>query len=146
MTGALTTDALRARLDGLSPVRTFGRLTRIVGLEVEARGLSGAIGDLVYLSGRDGRVPAEVVAVREDTLVVMPYGPLDGLAPDAPVEAAGRRFQLQAGPGLVGRVVDGLGRPIDGLGPVGGEWVDLDAPVPHPMRRQRIDTPRQRSR
>src|SRR5205814_7734093 len=92
-------EALRARLDGLSPSRSFGRLTRIVGLEAEARGLSGAIGDLVWLTGRDGRIPAEVVAVRDDTLMVMPYGSLDGLAPDAPVEAAGRRFQLQAGPG-----------------------------------------------
>ena len=141
MTRTLSPQAIRGRLDGLSPARTFGRLTRLVGLEVETRGLAGAIGDLVGLPGRDGRVPAEVVAVREDTLVVMPYGPLDGLAPDAPVEAAGRRFQLQVGPGLVGRVVDGLGRPIDGLGPVAGEWVDLDAPVPHPMRRQRIETP-----
>jgi len=141
VTAALSAGALRRRLDGLAPGRSFGRLSRIVGLEVEARGLAGAIGDLVYLTGRDGRVPAEVVAVRDDTLVVMPYGPLDGLAPDAPVEAAGKRFQLQAGPGLVGRVVDGLGRPIDGLGPVGGEWVDLDSPVPHPMRRRRIDTP-----
>ena len=140
MTGSLAPDAIRARLSGVSPARSYGRVTRLVGLEVEARGLAGAIGDLVWLTGRDGRVPAEVVAVREDTLVVMPYGQLDGLAPDAPVEAAGSRFQLQAGPGLVGRVLDGLGRPIDGLGPVAGEWVDLDAPVPHPMRRGRIET------
>ena len=140
MTGSLAPDAIRARLSGVSPARSYGRVTRLVGLEVEARGLAGAIGDLVWLTGRDGRVPAEVVAVREDTLVVMPYGQLDGLAPDAPVEAAGSRFQLQAGPGLVGRVLDGLGRPIDGLGPVAGEWVDLGAPVPHPMRRGRIET------
>jgi flagellum-specific ATP synthase len=140
VTGSLAPEAIRARLSGVSPARSYGRVTRLVGLEVEARGLAGAIGDLVWLTGRDGRVPAEVVAVREDTLVVMPYGQLDGLAPDAPVEAAGSRFQLQAGPGLVGRVLDGLGRPIDGLGPVAGEWVDLDAPVPHPMRRGRIET------
>jgi flagellum-specific ATP synthase len=133
-------EALRARLAGVSPVLASGRLTRIVGLEAEARGLSGAIGDLVWLTGRDGRIPAEVVAVRDDTLMVMPYGPLDGLAPEAPVEAAGRRFQLQVGPGLVGRVLDGLGRPIDGLGPVGGELVDLDAAVPHPLKRRRIET------
>ena len=140
MTAPLAPADIRARLEGLSPARSYGRITRLVGLEVEARGLAGAIGDMVWLTGRDGRVPAEVVAVREDTLVVMPYGQLDGLSPEAPVEAAGSRFQLQAGPGLVGRVVDGLGRPIDGLGPVGGEWVDLDSPVPHPMRRRRIET------
>src|SRR6266545_2158363 len=132
VSATLTPASLRARLAGVSPALSYGRLTRIVGLEAEARGLSGAIGDLVWLTGRDGRIPAEVVAVRDDTLMVMPYGALDGLSPDAPVEAAGRRFQLQVGPGLVGRVLDGLGRPIDGLGPVGGELVDLDAPVPHP--------------
>jgi flagellum-specific ATP synthase len=133
----LLTDA-RARLQGVSPARRGGRLSRLVGLEAEAKGLAGAIGDMVWLGEGPDRVPAEIVALRDDSVMVMPYGTLDGLAPGALVEPAGGRFRIRAGNGAIGRVLDGLGRPIDGLGPVTGELVDLDMRVPHPLKRQRI--------
>ena len=136
-----TRELVRARLDGVSPGRTYGRLTRLVGLEAEARGIGGAIGDQVWIGDGPGRIPAEVVAIRDDAVLLMPYGDLGGLAPGAHVEPAGRRFRLHAGPGMVGRVLDGLGRPIDGLGPVGSDVIDLDAPVPHPLKRRRIAEP-----
>src|SRR3954469_21225342 len=137
MTGAplLDRDMVRARLDGVSPGRAYGRLTRLVGLEAEARGISGAIGDQVWIGDGADRIPAEVVAIRNDCLMLMPYGDLSGLAPGAQVEPAGRRFRLHAGPGVGCRALGGLGRPIDGLGPVGHDVIDLDAPVPHPLKR-----------
>src|SRR5262245_62543420 len=122
----------------VSPVRTYGRLTRLVGLEAEARGVMGAIGDLVWIGEGAARIPAEVVAIRDDALLLMPFGEFDGLAPGAAVEPAGRRFRLRVGAGLQGRVLDGLGRAIDGLGPVAGELVDFDQPVAHPLKRRRI--------
>ena len=131
---------VRARLAGCRPAPVAGRLTRLVGLEAEARGLACAIGDQVFIGEGADRVPAEVVALHDDSLLLMPFGELDGLAPGAPVVPSGARFQLRVGPGLVGRVLDGLGRPIDDGGPVAGELVDLDGSVPHPLRRRRIDT------
>ena len=140
MSEALLTD-VRSRLAAISPTRCGGQLTRLVGLEAEARGVRGAIGDMVWLGEGDARVPAEIVALRDDAVMLMPYGTLDGLAPGTLVERAGRRFRVRAGGNAIGRVLDGLGRPIDDLGPLDGEAVDLDVTVPHPLKRRRISEP-----
>lgn len=132
---------LRERLAPIPRLTVAGQLVRVVGLEAEARGVRGAIGDQMWIGSGDDRVPAEVVAVHDDRLLLMPYGELTGIAPGASVTHAGRRFQIRVGHGMTGRVFDALGRPLDGLGPVVGELVDLDAPVPHPLRRQRISEP-----
>lgn len=130
-----------ARLRDLLPYRVHGRLTRLVGLEAEARGIAASIGDQVWVGDGAARIPAEVVSLRDGGVVVMPYGDLAGFGPGVPVEPAGRRFRVPVGEALVGRVLDGLGNPIDGRGPLGGASVDLDAPVPHPLRRRRISEP-----
>lgn len=126
------------RLAGVLPYRVHGRLARLVGLEAEARGIAASIGDLVWVGDGPERIPAEVVALRDRAVMLMPYGDLAGFGPGAPVEPAGRRFRVPVGESVVGRVLDGLGNPIDGKGPAGCELVDLDAPVPHPLRRRRI--------
>ena len=64
----------------LLPVRAKGRLSTVVGLEAECRGLKGALGDVVAISVGTRRVPAQVVAVREDSLLLAPYGEWAGLA------------------------------------------------------------------
>lgn len=131
-------ETVRARLAPVQRLSVTGQLVRIVGLEAEARGVRGAIGDQMWIGAGVDQVPAEVVAVHDDRLLLMPYGELTGISPGAPVRAAGTRFQLRVGFEMVGRVVDALGNPIDGLGAIDGELVDLDNAVPHPMRRQRI--------
>jgi flagellum-specific ATP synthase len=128
-------------LSGVKPERVVGRLSKIVGLEAEARGVRGALGDLVWIASARGPVPAEVVAVREDALLLAPFGELAGVAPGAEVEPMGRSLSMVVGPGLRGRVLDAVGRPIDGGPPIGGERVALDTGVPHPLTRQRIAQP-----
>jgi flagellum-specific ATP synthase len=128
-------------LHPLAPLRAKGHLSRVVGLEAECRGLRGALGDVVSITVGDRRVPAQVVAVHEDALLLSPYGSLDGVAPGAPVEPTGRGLLMRVGPDLAGRVLDALGRPIDGGPPLAGELAALDAPVPHPLKRQRIVEP-----
>jgi len=123
------------------PLRAQGHLTRVVGLEAECRGLRGALGDVVTIRVGDRRVPAQVVAVHEDTLQLSPYGELDGVAPGAAVEPTGRGLLMRVGPDLAGRVLDALGRPIDDGPPLTGELTGLDNPVPHPLQRQRITEP-----
>src|SRR4051795_3128482 len=124
--------AVSTLLEGVKPERVIGRLTRIVGLEAEARGVRGALGDLVWISSARGPVPAEVVAVKDDALLLTPFGELSGVAPGAEVEPMGRSLSMPVGPGLIGRVLDALGRPIDGGPPIIGEQVGLDAPAPPP--------------
>lgn len=132
---------LRRRLDGVSPVQVAGRLTRSVGLELEARGVSASIGDQLWVGPEHRRIPTEVVALRDDTLVLLPFAPVEGLTPGDPVQASGERFRLRVGPDVVGRVLDALGRPIDGGPALTGDLIDLDTPVPNAMRRQRIAAP-----
>jgi flagellum-specific ATP synthase len=138
MTGATNVSGLLA---GVEPERVVGKLSRIVGLEAEARGVRGAMGDLVWIASARGPVPAEVVAVREDALLLAPFGELAGVSPGAEVEPMGRSLSMIVGPGLRGRVLDALGRPIDGGPAITGERVALDAAVPHPLSRQRISQP-----
>ena len=125
----------------LLPLRAKGRLSRVVGLEAECRGLKGALGDVVAIQVGERRVPAQVVAVKEDALLLAPYGELDGVSPGAAVEPTGQGLRMRVGPDLAGRVLDALGRPIDGGPALTGELVGLDAAAPHPLRRQRIAEP-----
>jgi flagellum-specific ATP synthase len=141
----LLASQVRAQLDGLSPVRLTGRLTRVVGLEAECQGLPGALGDTVSILTARGPVPAEVVGVRGDAaapvLLLAPYGTLDGVRPGTPVQAAGGALTMRVGLGLRGRVLDALGRPIDGGPAIEGELVPLEGQPPHPLQRRRIAEP-----
>nr|WP_274636009.1 FliI/YscN family ATPase [Microbacterium bovistercoris] len=115
-----------------------GRISQVRGLSVQVRGLECAVGDLVSLA--DGR-HAEVVATGDDGLRCMPLAPPDGLMVGAPVRALGGPLRVPIGRALLGRVVDGLGRPIDGRGPVTAPRVGLDHEPPSVMGRDRIAAP-----
>jgi flagellum-specific ATP synthase len=130
-------------LSGVSPFRRTGRLTRVVGLEIEVRGIAGAIGDLVEIGPPHRRILSEVIALSDGATIVMPLGDADGLATHDPAELRGGRFELSLSPHLAGRVVNAFGAPIDGLGPVAEpiEQVPLDVAAPHPLERSRIDRP-----
>ena len=129
------------RLSRVAPMRVSGRLSSIVGLEAEARGLQAALGDTVRIRSGDHWIPAQVVAVREEALLLAPYGDLNGVGPGARVEVSGRGLRMRVGPGLAGRVLDALGHPIDSGPPISGDLVSLDNDAPHPLKRQRIAEP-----
>ncbi len=123
-------------LDAARPER-IGTVSRVRGLGVEVRGIDGAVGDLVELG--DG-VDAEVVATGPDGLSCMPLASTSGLTRGMPVRSKGGRLRVPIGSGLLGRVLDGLGRPIDGKGPLGAPMVDLDHAAPSILGRDRITT------
>ena len=120
-----------------------GIVSSILGLGVEISGLDCAIGDLVTI-GDDAPVVAEVIASNRGVLRCMPLGRLGGVSAGAPVRAQGAPLLVPTGAGLFGRVIDGLGRPIDGKGPLTvADYVPLDNESPSAMDRARIDTPLQ---
>ena len=133
--------AIARALATVLPMEARGRITRVVGLEAECKGLRGALGDVLAISVNDRRVPAQVVAVKEDALLLAPYSELEGVSPGSPVEPAGTGLQLRVGPDLIGRVLDGLGRPLDGGPALTGELTSIEGTAPHPLRRRRIDEP-----
>ncbi len=126
-----------------APLRPRGRVTRIAGLAVEAALAGVRMGELVEIA-TPGRppLPAEVVGVREERAVLMPLGDLAGVGLDGEVIPTGRPLTIRVGEALLGRILDGLGRPIDGLPPPAGlaEW-PVARPPPPPLARRRISEP-----
>ncbi|RMH22211.1 MAG: FliI/YscN family ATPase [Gemmatimonadetes bacterium] len=136
-------ERLLERLSGVERFTYFGRVTRVVGLVVEVVGLDLALGELCRIESlTHSTVLAEVVGFHERGILLMPLTELDGVHPGAGVQPLGRSFGVDVGPGLLGRVLDGLGRPLDGRGDVGPtERVPLSQDPPNPLDRKVIDTP-----
>ncbi|HEX9227015.1 MAG TPA: FliI/YscN family ATPase [Arthrobacter sp.] len=118
-----------------------GTVSSVVGLGLELAGLDCAVGDLVTVGERPG-VDAEVVAAGGGKLRCMPLGRLSGIREGDPARATGAPVMVPTGRGLFGRVLDGLGRPIDGKGPLeSAAMVSIDHPTPSAMHRARISQP-----
>ncbi|HET7486342.1 MAG TPA: FliI/YscN family ATPase [Acidimicrobiales bacterium] len=120
--------------------RKQGRVRRVVGLNLEVAGLEAAIGDAIEVETPAGPLAAEVVALRDDALVCMPYGQLRGVRSGAPAVAGTGALSVPVGEAVLGRVLDGLGRPIDdGPSLAGVPRVSVDGEPPHPLRRAPVD-------
>ena len=137
-------DVLRTQVRHLPPVQRVGTVTGVAGLVIESDGPNVGLGELCLIrSSRDEfRVQAEVVGFREHRVLLMPLGPTTGLHVGCEVAACDHPALPMPSPALLGRVVDALGRPIDGRGllPV-SRTVGVGASAPHPLRRQRIKDP-----
>jgi flagellum-specific ATP synthase len=114
----------RRQLEELNAVRVSGRVTDVIGLVVEASGPGAPVGSLCRIGGAGTEgIPAEVVGFRTGRVLLMPLGDLAGVAPGSPVVLVRERPLVRVGDGALGRVLDGLGQPLDGRGAVdaGGE-------------------------
>lgn len=118
-----------------------GSVARVVGHELEVRGLRLRLGDALEVRGGDGIRLAEVVAVEPDGATALVYGDTVGLGRGDRVRRLQHVPGAIVGPSLVGRVIDALGNPMDGGPALTGESVRLEAGAPPAMARRRIDTP-----
>jgi flagellum-specific ATP synthase len=119
-----------------------GQVTKVVGLTIESNGPEANVGDLCrIINTRAGKeVLAEVVGFRENSVLLMPLGEMDGIGPGNHVIAAGTQLSVGVGEGLLGRVLDGLGNPIDGKGRLGiSGYYPVNNNPPHPLERPRIN-------
>lgn len=116
-----------------------GQVTRVVGHEVEVRGLRLAVGQSIEITTDEGERPAEVVAVDDRGAQAMLLGDVDGIARGARVRQTDTGSTVPVGHELLGRVVDALGRPIDGGPPLRLPSVSVHAEPPGPLERRRID-------
>jgi flagellum-specific ATP synthase len=100
-------------------LKVHGRVTQVVGLVVEANGPNARVGDLCHIETTAGEsIRSEVVGFRGDRVLLMPLGELSGVRAGCMVRGSGRCLNVPVGEGLLGRTLDGLGEPMDGLGPV----------------------------
>jgi flagellum-specific ATP synthase len=131
------------RIRQASTIKHFGRVTQVVGLVIESAGPAISIGRLCNIENHDGsRIQAEVVGFRDNRLLLMPYGPIAGINPGAIVTSTSDQLRIPVGPALVGRIVGGLGQPIDGRGPITSGVTRSVASDPIPvMKRARISEP-----
>ena len=121
-----------------------GKITKIVGLVIESDGPSINLGELCYISPRIEAplLPAEVVGFRENRVLLMPLGEMQGIGPGSEVVSSRNLLRVKVGKSLLGRVLDGLGNPIDGKGPLLAETeYPIQSPPPPPLSRRRICEP-----
>ncbi|MCB1183241.1 FliI/YscN family ATPase [bacterium] len=132
------------RIRTADPVRAVGRVSNLVGMIVEVSGLSAPVGSLcrIEIGRHEPPVLSEVVGFRDGILLVMPYQAAAGVAPGCRVTVQATRLTAPVGEGMLGRVVDGLGRPLDGGPPL----IDLPrrrlgGTPPSALLRRRTDAP-----
>ena len=131
------------KLKRLETCRWTGAVTELVGLLVESNGPAAAIGDFCEISTRDGRtIRTQVIGFRDGRVLSMPLEETDGLHLGDPITARKEDARMEVGSQLLGRVIDGFGKPLDGLGPIGAaEAYDLYAQPPGPLDREPIGQP-----
>lgn len=129
-------------IDACEAIKMNGKITQVIGLVIEAKGPNVSLGELCYVCSRFPDVepiPAEVVGFRQGFVLLMPIGEMQGIGPGCEVISAQRVLRVKVGEQLLGRVIDGLGDPIDDKGPIlCKEEYPLQAPPPPPLARPRI--------
>jgi flagellum-specific ATP synthase len=129
------------RVNEWSGLQPSGRVTQIVGLLIESAGPNVHLGELCTIYNRKGDpVPCEVVGFKEDKVLLMCLGSLTQIAPGAEVCPSGEVPMVAVSMALCGRVIDALGRPLDGKGPISvNQYYPLEAPPPKALQRRRIN-------
>lgn len=130
-------------LPKLSTVKMHGRVNQVIGLTIESEGPACQIGELVYIYDKRGvnkPIRAEVVGFKGNKVLSMPLGEMGGISPGCEVRGTGKPLSVKVGPKILGRILDGLGEPIDGKGPLDcdEEYPIYNSP-PNPMTRPRIE-------
>lgn len=128
-------------INHLDTMKLSGKITQIIGLVIEAHGPSVNLGELCYVCPRNNTpfIPAEVVGFRQDRVLLMPIGEMQGIGPGCEVISAQKTLNVKVGRQLLGRIIDGLGNPIDEKGPLETELeYPLHAVPPPPLSRRRI--------
>lgn len=145
-----STDVLRrldeclTRIAKATPFRFEGRVTDVAGVVIESEGPSASIGDVCLIRSRSGECAqeAEVVGIRGHKVLLMALGELNGIGPGSLVVRKRQQFTTPVGQELLGRVIDGLGRPIDNKGPLRtSQRRSIYQQAPDPLSRRRIERP-----
>lgn len=118
-----------------------GKVTKVIGLTIEVEGIKAFVGELCTIyNDKNNQIICEVVGFKENNVILMPLGELTGIAPGCRVVPEGRPLSVRCSDDLLGKVLDGLGNPIDNSTLKGGTYYSLDRDPPDPMKRRRIKT------
>src|SRR5580693_3227356 len=139
-TGKLSLAPYISDLDQMDLIPWSGEVTATAGLLVESQGPAAAVGDFCEISTGNGRtIRTQVIGFRNGRVLAMPLDEPDGLQLGSKVVARSQDARLAVGPGLLGRVLDGFGQPMDGGPPIEAETsYPLYSPPPNPLQRRHI--------
>jgi flagellum-specific ATP synthase len=122
-------------------IRLNGRVTRVIGLLIESLGPEASIGELCYIFPRNKKeaIRAEVIGFRDNSVLLMPLGEIGGISPGARVMTTGAPLQVPVSEKLIGRVLNGLGEPMDDKGEIlNVKKYSIYNKPPNPLKRRRI--------
>ncbi len=121
----------------------YGNVNKVVGLTIESRGPEANVGELCKIQTKNnGHILAEVVGFNEENVLLMPLGDIRGVGPGSLVVSNKEFLKIGVSKNLIGRVLDGLGHPIDNKGKINfDKFFPIERDVPHPLNRNRIDQP-----
>lgn len=143
-TMTFTADKYIPMVEGLDPLRLNGRVSKVVGLVIEGYSPSSSVGDICEINSKRGdtSIKARVVGFRDDKALFMPMGEIGGLSAGSIIVSKGEKAVCRISDSLLGRVIDGLGNPIDGKGPIADaeEYPTYSKPI-NPLMRKRIREP-----
>jgi flagellum-specific ATP synthase len=124
-------------------LRFSGRVTHVIGMLIESSGPDVFVGEICYVYGKKGKaIPCQVVGFKENKVLLMALGEMSHIAPGSEVWPKDEVHQVQVSPSLVGRILDALGNPIDGKGPLDASTTyPVTASPPPPLARDRITKP-----
>jgi len=130
-------------VQNINPVRVDGKVSQITGLVIEATAQSGSVGDVCEIKMDPYKpVKAEIVGFRENKVLLMPLGETVGVAPGSRVKLNTQPLRVPVGHHLLGRILDGLGQPIDGKEPIqSDQFRSVYNSPPNPLIRRRISEP-----
>jgi flagellum-specific ATP synthase len=131
-------------LETVNPIKMNGKVTQVIGLTIESQGPDVKLGDIchIFSTGQQKPIKAEVVGFRNHKVLLMPLGEIHSIAPGCDVVSTGKPLTVKVGMDLLGKVLDGLGNPMDGSSlPVGLLDAKADNLPPNPLTRPRISEP-----
>lgn len=131
---------LISEIERIDSYKRYGKIKKVVGLTMESRGPECSIGDVCYVHlGKNQKTMAEVVGFKDENILLMPFTKINNIAPGSVVEATGSPLKIKAGIGLVGKVLDAFGCPMDGTSlPQGLTTVLSENEPPNPLTRPPI--------
>ena len=133
-------------IDGFDPVIVSGKVTDVVGLVIVSMGPNASLGEICIVTDREGNevCKAEVVGFKDGKVLSIALGEVHNISPSCEIKALGKNFQIGVGMELLGRVIDGLGNPIDGKGEIKcTSFLPIHSQPPNPLDRERILEPLQ---
>jgi flagellum-specific ATP synthase len=142
MGSSLNFDLYHRALTGRSFCQKVGKVTQVIGLTIQVEGVKGFVGEVCRIEIDDCQhVLAEVVGFKNEKVLLMPLGELSGIGPGCRVVPTGKSLRIKVGENLLGKVLDGLGEPIDGGKVYRESEVDIYRAPPNPLKRNRIERP-----